>query len=59
MNKIVKWFKSWNDGVEPEDWLDVLEENMTKEFQKHEEKLIEDEGERIVKLYMGEPSRKL
>ena len=36
MNKIVKWFKSWNDGVGPEDWLDVLEENMAKEFQKHE-----------------------
>ena len=59
MNKIVKWFKSLNDGVELEDWLDVLEENMAKEFRKHEEKLIEDEGERIVKLYMGEPSRKL
>lgn len=59
MNRIVKWFKSWNDGVEPEDWLDVFEEKMVKELQKHEEKLIEDEGERIVKLYMGEPSRKL
>lgn len=59
MNRIVKWFKSWDDGVGPEDWLDVLEENMAKEFQKHEEKLVEDEGERIVKLYMGEPLRKL
>lgn len=59
MNKLVKWFKSWDDGVGPEDWLDVLEENMAKEFQKHEEKLVEDEGERIVKLYMGEPLRKL
>ncbi|UPW39372.1 hypothetical protein ESCO47_00136 [Escherichia phage vB_EcoM_ESCO47] len=59
MNKIVKWFKSWNDGIEHKDWLDVLDENLSKEIQEHEKKQVEAEGIRLVKLYMGEPRRTL